>query len=273
MQPEIKWVMDYLDRHDILPEMEKSINILLQWSVADHGYESKNERIKEWHRNTAVFYSQEYYELLSHIFAGCILHPEGMTYQAMIGYISGNIGCDSPLARAQCASEVIAIAYQCDLIVITKVSDKTMMITTEYKLDEDMPEFIQHVPEFKKPQLVMHNPILGNKFKQHDQDVCIGHINTMNAIPLSLNRGVISEMLETSTADLETQEQQEQWTDFRQRSYDMYNEVAMHNNKFYLMHNMDTRGRCYCEGYYINYQGSSYKKAIVQLADKEVVKL
>ena len=45
------------------------------------------------------------------------------------------------------------------------------------------------------------------------------------------------------------------------------------NNKFWLKHSLDTRGRTYCNGYLINYQGASYKKAIVQLHDKEVVRL
>jgi hypothetical protein len=273
MNPEVRWIMDYLDKNEMLEEMDNALHKAFHWIHDDHGYESKNARILEHKTNVSCMHGQDFYEIFCHIFAGCILHPEGMTYQAMIGYIQGNIKCESPLARAQCAAELIAIAHNAELVVITKVSDKTFMITTEYTLDEEIPEFGKHAPLFKKPALVDFNQILGNRFKQHDGDACIDHINTMNAIPLSLERRITGNMLETTDADLETPEQQEQWTDFRQRSYDMYNEVEMHGNKFYLEHSMDTRGRCYCKGYYVNYQGSSYKKAIVQLADKEVVKL
>ena len=272
MQPEVKWIMEYLDRNEVLPEMYETMSALLVWSVQKYNYDSKNKRIKEWNRSMINSVVDPHYDILCHILAGVLLQPEGMTYQAMIGYISGGIGCAAPLDRIKCAAEVIAIAYQCDLIVITKVSDKTLMITTEYTLGETMPEFPKHRPEFRKPEPILFNPILGNQFKQHDKDVCVDHINKMNSIPLTLEYRVITELEETSKAVIEYQEQLEQWEDFKQKSLETYSEAAR-KNEFYLLHNMDTRGRCYCDGYYINYQGSSFKKAIVQLHDKEIVKL
>ena len=273
MQPEVKWIMDYLDRNEMIEDMDKALHLAFHWIHDDHGYESKNTRIREY-RTATEDTSFALYDIMSHIFAGTLLHPEGMTYQAMIGYISGNIKCADPLDRAKCGAELIALAYQAGLVVITKVSEKTFMITTEWSLDEEMPEFAKHQPLFKKPQPVAFNPILGNRFKQHDQDVCLDHINRMNAIPLCLETRVIDEMVEMPSHAFETEEQEDQWADFIRRSQAMYFDViTRNNNKFHLEHSMDTRGRCYCSGYYINYQGASYKKAIVQLADKEIVKL
>lgn len=40
---------------------------------------------------------------------------------------------------------------------------------------------------------------------------------------------------------------------------------------FYLTHKYDTRGRCYAQGYHINYQGDSYCKAMIELANKEEI--
>lgn len=40
---------------------------------------------------------------------------------------------------------------------------------------------------------------------------------------------------------------------------------------FYLTHKYDTRGRCYAQGYHINYQGDSYNKAMIELANKEEI--
>ena len=39
--------------------------------------------------------------------------------------------------------------------------------------------------------------------------------------------------------------------------------------KLYINHKPDTRGRIYAVGYYINPQGTSFKKAMLQLANKE----
>ena len=272
MQAEEKWIMDYLDNHAMLPEMEAACQLAHRWAHTEYAYASKNQRIQEWRRQLPLADSP-FYPIMCRIFAGCILHPEGMTYQAMIGYIASEVRCADPLDRAKCAAELIALAYQADLIVITRTSDQTMMVSTEFVLNEEIPAFPKHLPLFHKPEPMSYNPILGCRFKQHDKDVCLDHIDRMNAIPLSLEERVLQGLPETSKEEPETEEAQEHWQDFQRRSAEAYQTVLDRGNRFYMNHAYDTRGRCYCEGYYINYQGSQYKKAIVQLADKEVVKI
>jgi hypothetical protein len=264
MQPEVKWLMNYLDDHEIIQELENAVALAYEWSYATHSYASKNIRIAEWNPEMS-----DLYDIICKIFAGCIINPNGMTYQAMIGYIVNDIECVDPLDRAKCAAELIALAYQAELIVITKVSDTVMMITTEFELNEDMPDFSKHMVSFKKPLLTITNPILGNRFKQHDHDVCTAHIDKMNAIPLVLEHRVIGNLSELSTVEDETDEQLIAWNDFQRRSMETY--IAVGFKEFYMNHAYDTRGRIYSQGYYINPQGSSYKKAIVQLADKEII--
>lgn len=271
MNPEVKWIMEHLDNSEMLPEMDEALHLAFHWAHDDHGYASKNARIQEYRDNARSLPRMDHYEVFCHIFIGALLHPQGMTYQAMIGYIAGNIGCEDPLDRAKCAAELIALAYQADLIVITKSGD-SFLITTEFELPVEIPEFVKHRPEYKPPAPLDVNRILGNRFKQHDLDTCLDHLERMNAIPLTLEHRLIAELPETPSSEPETDEQAEQWEDFRRRSQEAYAEAIQHQ-RFWLKHNYDTRGRTYCKGYYINYQGASYKKAIVQLAEKEVVKL
>jgi len=268
MLPETKWLMDYLDSRAPLQEMTATLTELWLWFHRDHGYDSKNQRIKEWDPAINAFYA-----IVCQLFAGVLLHPQGMTYQALIGYIAGMVNCEHPLDRAKCAAEVIAIAYQCDLVVISKTSEQTMRVTTEFVLEEEIPAFNRHLPLFAPPEPVKSNPILGCRFKQHAEDVCLDHIDRMQAIPLALDERLLSELPEATDTVWETHEQEEQWEDFRRRSAEAYEIVIQNGNRFHMEHNYDTRGRCYCEGYFINYQGASYKKAIVQLAEKEIVQL
>lgn len=266
MQPEIKWLMDYFDQYDLLQDMQDTIDTLAAWSIRDHGYESKNKRIREW--------SPDVFDLITtvyHLFAATQLYPEGLTYQAMIGYIAGNIKCDHPLDRAKCAAEVIAIAYRCELVVITKTTDITFVVTTNHRLAVQIPVFMRHVPEFKKAE-VDYTPILGGRLKKHQGDVCLDHIQRMNAIPLVLETRIIDDLQETPNSEPDTVEKVKAWESFKEASLETYQHVNQKDH-FFLKHNYDTRGRCYCEGYYVTYQGSQYKKAIVQLADKEVVRL
>jgi len=268
MRPEVKWINDYLDSKPIVKEMADACCKAFKWSVAKHSYESKNKRICECRGST------NFYEIYCSIMAAVFLaREEGITYQALIGYLSGDIDCADPLDRAKCAAELIALAYQTGLIVITKVSDKTFLITTEFQLSETIPEFDKHIPEFRKPEPVSKNQILGNVFKQHAMETSSDHIDRMNAIPLSLDSRLLESMSEPCTANLTTQEQKDQWTAFIDGSKETYQKVINQGNKFYLNHAFDTRGRTYCRGYYITYQGASYKKAMVQLANKEVVQL
>jgi hypothetical protein len=272
MNPETKWLQEYLDSHAILPEMQAAVNNVQAWACADHGYDSKNARIKEWVLAEKCN-GLPFYEIVCQIFINTLMHPEGLTYQAMIGSIAGQVKCADPLDRAKCAAEVIAICYLWELIEITKVSDKVMLITTEFDLGVDIPQFDKHLPVFAKPEPVAYNPILGNVFKQHENDVCRDHIDLMNSIPLALEYRVITDRAEEPNKSPQTEEQWADWFKFVDESLAAYSKVAQKNRPFYLEHSVDTRGRTYCSGFYINYQGASFKKAIVKLADKEVVKL
>lgn len=259
MQPETKWIMNYLDERELIPEMDRAINMIYHWATIDFKYESKNARIAEWNPS-----DKDIYAVLCHILIGCLINRE-MTYQAMIGFIVNDIRCNDQIDRIKTAAEVIALAYQCDLIVITK-GHEHMMITTEFELDEDIPDFEHHQPE-QYAYVAEHNQILGNRFKQHDQDTCLSHINTMNAIPLTLEWRVINEL--SDKPKKEETEDTESWQDFKRRSQETYANIG--SDTFYLRHGYDTRGRTYANGYYVTYQGNDFKKGIISLAHKELI--
>lgn len=268
MQPEVKWLMQYFDSNPFIQDIQDTVETLDQWCYMSHHYASKNKRLAEWSPEV-----EELYEVVYHLFAMALLHPQGITYQAMIGAIANHVKCADTLDRIKTAAEMIALAYQCELIVITKTSDKTMMITTDHVLRVQIPQFIKHMPVFEEPEPLTKSQILGSRFKQHEGDVCVDHINRMNNIPLSLELRIIESMPETTTNIHETQEQVDAWDTFVQHSKGIYELIEQEGNLFYLEHSNDTRGRCYASGYCVGYQGSGYKKAIVQLANKEIVKL
>lgn len=273
MQPEVKWLMEYLDARPLLEDMQTAISRGLEWGMQPYSYESKNNRVREHVKGVEVL-SQALYETFCHILAMTFIEPERLTYQALIGAVQGHIQCKNPLDRAKCAAELIAIAYQAGLVVITRNDGDMMTVTTEYVLEEEIPGFLRHAPQFHPPEPVTHQPILGNRFKQHDGDVCVEYIDRMNSIPLCLETRITAEYSETSSKEFESDEEFRQWLAFVQQSEAMYAKVIdEHDNRFHLNHDVDTRGRVYCDGYLVTYQGASFKKAIVQFAEKEVVQL
>ncbi len=214
---------------------------------------------------------EDVYEIVIAIFTVTLLNKSS-TLQSVIGMCTSKIRCEDPLDRAKCAAECIAICAIADIIEIVGLSG-TYMVHTTWQLDTDILKSNKHVILTRKPVVKTDKQMLGCRYKRQAPATCLNHINRMNGIQLSLNLPLLRAMSEKPTFQLDTTQKKEQWTLFIKNSYKTYLELARGDNKFYLEWKYDTRGRCYSEGYYINPQGSSFKKAICQLAHKEIVNL
>lgn len=111
-------------------------------------------------------------------------------------------------------------------------------------------------------------------------DVCLDHLNRMNSIPLSLNTQT-AELIDNEWKHIDRRkpgESQEQFVKRRKafEKYDRSSKDVMHalmgiRDRFWLTHKYDRRGRTYCVGYHVNYQGTSWNKAVVEFANKELI--
>ena len=93
----------------------------------------------------------------------------------------------------------------------------------------------------------------------------------MNKVALRLDTDFLSTVEEEPTFDLDTQDKEEGWAHFKKQSTYFYHMMATQGNRFYLTHKVDKRGRIYSHGYHINTQGSAFKKAMLELADAELI--
>ena len=65
----------------------------------------------------------------------------------------------------------------------------------------------------------------------------------------------------------------------RKRAFEKYDRTAKdvidllvkEGNEFYLTHKYDKRGRIYCQGYHVTYQGAPWNKACIEFADQEII--
>jgi hypothetical protein len=129
--------------------------------------------------------------------------------------------------------------------------------------------------------------ILGNSINHHDGEICLDVLNIMNSIPLTINEEFREYCLEEPTFDLTTVEgaenmtrvqlmhavtqQRLNWEDHLRKSTALYDLMIEEGNHFYLTHKVDKRGRIYSQGYHINPQGTSFKKAVIDLKRKEKI--
>jgi hypothetical protein len=114
----------------------------------------------------------------------------------------------------------------------------------------------------------------------HDDDVCLDHLNRVNQIKFSIDHDT-AHMVRNQWRNLDKPKAGETKADFekRKRAFEKYDFTAkdviallvQEGNEFYLTHKYDKRGRVYCQGYHVNYQGAAWNKAVIQLADKEYI--
>ena len=112
-----------------------------------------------------------------------------------------------------------------------------------------------------------------------DKDVCLDHLNRANRVPLALN-------METALSDQgkyirPTQATGEDFSEFRKRqkqadtfyatSLSVMETLTSLSDRIHLTHRFDRRGRCYASGYHVNTQGTDYNKAVLELAQKEII--
>ncbi len=118
------------------------------------------------------------------------------------------------------------------------------------------------------------------RHNHHDEDVCLDHLNRVNAIKFTIDDDT-SLMVHNKWRNLDKPKEGETKSDFQKRvkAFEKYDRsarevidlIVQEGREFYLTHKYDKRGRIYCQGYHITYQGPPWNKAVVQLADKEFV--
>lgn len=111
-------------------------------------------------------------------------------------------------------------------------------------------------------------------------NVCLDHLNRMNSIPLTLNIQT-AELIDNEWADIGRRRPGETFQQYETRQkafekYDIASKDVMYalmgiRNQFWMTHKYDRRGRTYCQGYHVNYQGTSWNKAVVEFANKELI--
>lgn len=161
--------------------------------------------------------------------------------------------------------------------------------TISADVQEELDKFQYPLPMVVKPRLVRKNSDTGMltaggslilKNNHHEGDICLDHINRSNAIEFCINFHV-ADMVKNQWKGLDKPKSGEprEMFDKRKKAFEKYDRTARdvmkiiteHGNKFHLLHKYDKRGRTYCQGYHVNYQGAAWNKAVVEFANKEII--
>jgi hypothetical protein len=264
------------------PEIQKALSygvaLLDEWRSRPY-YASKQARLDQLD-------DLDLHELVIKIMQGIAYVQKPELFTSVSAQLAGRLQfSDKPDAIATMA-EMLAVLCETDLFDITKESRQaSLMLVSRIPLSKNLLQFIENttfqLPMVCPPEYVDHNRksgyltyndslILGSG-NHHEGDICLDVINLQNNIPLQLNMEFLKTQEMQPTFKLVTPLQREQWEAFKYASHRIWLLIYNQGNRFYLTHKVDKRGRLYSVGYHINTQGSQFQKAMVELADEEIV--
>lgn len=281
---------------NLLPEVAQGVELLKLW-MAEQYYDSKAVRLHH-------LAQMDLEKLVKELFVGVVYFQTETPFVNAIGQLASRLGFDDKRDSVQTIAEVLAVLAETDVFDLIKHHvNSPIQIQSNIHFSEELSNFIAYScylpPLICKPKKLINNRstayythesdslILGGGFNHHDRDICLDVLNSRNAVPLSLDVEFLSTVEEEPTHDLDSIEsdedltdwqvaelvrkQKDNWASYKEQSYYFYSLMVNQGNRFYISNKVDKRGRMYACGYHITPQGTSFKKAMINLADKEPV--
>ena len=243
-------------------------------------YKSKDKRIADFMLNRDLVQTVESIMLVT------LPKQKPELYTSVVGELSAMIGMTDKGDGAKIAAELLATLADLDVYDLFKHTDRgSIYLVSAFELDEKIVKFIEQTmylpPMICPPREIRTNHDSGYLTKResmilgkgnfHTENICLDSINKFNQVALSLNVRLLKTFSEEPKKEFTDPAKKEQWMTFVKKSYEVYRDLVQHGNEFWLTHRVDKRGRTYAQGYHCSTQGNSFRKAIVELSDKELI--
>lgn len=275
-----KYMRDYvLADVDVIPLLEKGVELLTAWVNQTFSYESKNIRV-------SGLRGMDLRELVTDIIVASAYCQHEELFTSFTARMAGTLGWDDKKSSITTIAEITAVLCETDLFDLTQANrfgswNIISNITLSLQLQEYIANCAYLPPLVHPPKKLRHNrdtpyltigqdSVILNK-GHHGDDVCLDVLDSKNSVALSLDLEFLSKVEEMPNSELESPEKQTMWLNQKRQSHEFYLLMAGQGNKFYLHHKYDKRGRIYANGYHISTQGAPYKKAMLEFAHKQVV--
>lgn len=225
-------------------------------------------------------------DVVKEIFAVIIQleHPEKLT--SVVGMTASILNYSEKIDSIKTIAEIIAIMCHNNLLDIRRGEENIMYVHNRFRMSEGLKKFIRQTkylpPMIAPPRKIKSNTdnghytfndsLLLGRGTHHSKPLSYDILNTLNQTPLTLNVELLHQIEEMDFVKFDNSEKVQRYQHMIKEAYETYMYLIQHGNEFFLTHKPDKRGRFYSQGYHVNYQGSEYKKALVELANKEAVK-
>lgn len=285
-------------------KVDKGVELIKEWMEGQYRPE-KEARIKQ-----LKAFATDLPQLVTDLFVGIAYVQKPQLMSSVNVQLAGRLGFDDREAGIQTVAEMLSVLCLTDAFDITKENRMaSLMVVNCIELPERLLRYIEH-SEYMPPMVcepnvlesnydsgyltIKESLILGNG-NHHDGNICLDVLNIANSVKLKLDVDFLLALEEDKSFELKSEDEfnewvaikkkhkqfpsyahyvayvEEMWETFKGTSAEMYMEMVNADNEFHLTHKVDKRGRIYSQGYHINTQGNPYKKAMIELANEEIV--
>lgn len=275
----------------------QGIDLLKAWTTLPSKYEKKQVR-----RDTLA--SMDIQEIVEKVFVEVLMMRKPTTLANMATTLGMSLGFQEAKEGITLAGEILAVLCNTGFYTImSRTANSSLYIVPNTMLDDEeriiaergmyMPPMIEKPKKLTDNRSSPYQTVTGQSLilkaahKHHDFDICLDVLNRQNSIPLELDIDFINNVEEEATFDLDTIKgienypppiakemirlQRMNWEMHLEQSNFVYQTMADEGNRFYVTNKYDNRGRLYSQGHHINPIGTSYKKASINLANKEKI--
>lgn len=265
-------------------------------------YDSKNIRI-------AQLKGLDIVKVVTDIYVGIAYCLVPTLFTSITAQLASRLGFSDKVDAIKTVAELVSVLSETDAFDITKQDAmSSMMVISRMQLSDELLNYVEGsaylppmvcepkelVNNYSNGYLGFNNSLILGKGNHHEEDICLDVLNKVNKVALKLDIEFLKELEEDPSTEFTAEwakkkamekgilisEAQaminadkaiQQWHRFKKQSISFYLLMASQGNEFYLTNKVDKRGRLYSSGYHINIQGTSYKKASIELAKEELV--
>lgn len=211
-----------------------------------------------------------------------VLHKR-VNVPTLVGIMRNHFDGDCALTMA-----MLEAACRADIMDFDTTSERFIVVfdidsTVQHEIDSyqyPMPMIVEPLPlnTNRDTGYYTHRDSVILRNNHHDDDVCLDLLNKLNRTKLRINSNTVA-FLKNKWRNLERPKPGETRTDFQKRvqafvkydrmSREVITHLETHGGEFYLTHKYDKRGRVYCQGYHVSYQGNDWNKACIEFANGE----
>jgi hypothetical protein len=253
--------------------------MLEEWRNTTFSYASKNARVAQLH-------GIDLRDITEKVFIQTAYYRAAVTFVNVVAQLTRHLGFSDKKDGITTMAEILAVLAQTDAYDITKASAQAQLMflsriklpnNIEAAIDRGMfpPPMVSEPEDLKNnhesPYLTFNEHLILGKGDKHEGNIALDVINTQNKVPLKLNVEFLKSVEESPNKPFENIEQKNEWSFFKKQSYHIYWRMVKQGNHFYLTHKVDKRLRLYSQGYHINYQGTAFKKACLELVHEEII--